>query len=80
MPPTVQVVAERARAYLPEAVLFGDVFGFEDNVFQGTRVEVRGTRLEVVSKFKGLRFAIEIVFFYRKGAMTQSYYFLPQRR
>jgi hypothetical protein len=34
VPPAVQVVTERARPYLPEAVLFGDVFGFEDDVFQ----------------------------------------------
>ena len=32
MPPTVQVVTQRASAYLPKAVLFRDVFGFEDNV------------------------------------------------
>jgi hypothetical protein len=35
MPPTVEVVAECASAYLTKAVLFRDVFGFEDNVFQG---------------------------------------------
>ena len=34
MPPAVQVVTQRASAYLSEAVLFGDIFGFEDNVFQ----------------------------------------------
>jgi len=28
VPPAVQVMAERARPYLPEAVLLGDVFGF----------------------------------------------------
>ncbi len=52
VPPTVQVVTERACSYLSEAVLFGDVFGFEDDVFQGTRLEVRSLKL-----FKGLMLA-----------------------
>ena len=34
MPPAVQVMAERAGSYLAQAVLLGDVFGFEDDVFQ----------------------------------------------
>ena len=33
MPPAVEVMAERAGSYLAEAVLLGDVFGFEDDVF-----------------------------------------------
>jgi hypothetical protein len=35
MPPAVDVMTERAGTHLPEAVLLGDVFGFENNVFQG---------------------------------------------
>jgi hypothetical protein len=28
-------MTERAGTHLPEAVLLGDIFGFENNVFQG---------------------------------------------
>jgi hypothetical protein len=47
MPPAVEVVTQRASSYLSEAVLFRDVFGFEDDVFQGTRLEVRSGKFKV---------------------------------